>query len=229
MQCFLNWYTSLAFHSPVFFLILIILKVDLKDESSSRDVVCGALDSFIEACRPFLSGSNHLIGDQERTPRSPASTRVPFIDFCSAKTDDMNCEDPVESPITKNYMRFVNSVSMVASKDLATKSFCSSLVPADIQFRSTSNSQLTADQQASNIVQIVYKQSPMNFDPHSASVSSIATIRKISSHPILLASFSAVVRVKDLNPSVVACVDLSLFKPGSKNRSRFVFKCCVVH
>jgi hypothetical protein len=209
------------------------VKVDLKDEPSSCDVVCGALDSFIEACRPFLSGSNHLIGDQERTPRSPASSRVPFVDFCSAKnlsaSDDMICEDPAESPITKNYMRFVNSVSMVASKDLATKSFCSSLVPADIQFRSTSNSQLTADQQASNIVQIVYKKSPTNFDPHSASVSSIAKIRKVSSHPILLASFSAVVRVKDLNPSVVACVDLSLFKPGSKNRSRFVFKCCVVH
>jgi hypothetical protein len=199
------------------------LQVDLSDESASFDLVCGAVDSFVEECRPFSSGSVHLIGEQERTPRNVAATRGPSADFHSAKPSttsvDIDTEDVTESsPLTKNYMRFINSISLVKSKELDKNSFCSSLTPADIQFRSSEGSFLTADQQASNIVHIVYK--------HAASMSiqnsgTEKKIRKISSIPILLASFSIIVRVKDFNPSVMTCVELSLSKPGSNSSSRY--------
>ncbi len=201
------------------------LQVDLNDESASYDVVCSAMDSFVEECRPFLSGSVRLSAEQERTPRTFAATRGPFADFHSVKPSttsvDIDTEDATESsPLTKNYIRFINSISLVKSKELDTQSFCSSLTPADIQFRSTESSFLTADQKASNIVQIAYKHSESFGIQDSGTVKNI---RKISSLPISLASFSFIVRVKDFSPDVVTCVELSLSKPGSNSNSRYVF------
>jgi hypothetical protein len=84
-------------------------------------------------------------------------------------------------------------------------------------------SHLTTDRQASNAVQIVYKK------PAAPVVSGAdgKELRKISSLPISLPSFAAKVSVKDLEPSDVAFVELSLSNPGSAI-SRFVSHLCCI-
>ncbi len=117
-------------------------------------------------------------------------------------------------------MRFIDLVSLVASNEHRSQPCCSSTAPSDIEFRSGSH--LTADRQASNAVQIVHKK------PAAPVVSEAdgKGLRKISSLPISLPSFAAKFSVKDLEPSDVAFVELSLSNPGSAIR-RFVFHLCV--
>jgi hypothetical protein len=201
-------------------------------------VVCSATDSFIEECRPFMSPSaSYVIGDREQTPRPLTETQGPSVDVHAAKNSPTSSPHLIEnaaksSPLTKSFLRFIDSLSIVTSNDRHKKSFCSSSTPAEFQFRPTAGSLLTADQQASNIVQIVHKKPSSGnsgagggyIPPHMIGDLNVTDkVRKISSLPISSASFSAIVRVKDVDSSVVACVELSLSKPGSKIPNRFLF------
>ncbi len=197
-------------------------------------MVCSATDSFIEECRPFMSpAASYVIGDREQTPRPLTETQGPSVDFHAAQNSPTSSPHPIEnaaksSPLTKSFLSFIDSISIVTSSDRHKKSFCSSSAPADFQFRSSAGSLLTADQQASNIVQIVHKKpSPGNSGAGGAyavgDLNVMDKVRKISSLPISSASFSAIVRVKDVDTGVVACVELSLSKPGSKTTNRFLF------
>ena len=192
-------------------------------------MVCSATDSFIEECRPVMSpAASYVIGDREQTPRPLTETQGPPVDFHGAQNSPtfQSIENAAKSsPLTKSFLRFIDSISIVTSSDRHKKSFCSSSAPADFQFRSSAGSLLTADQQASNIVQIVHKKpSPGNSGAGGGyAVGDLDKVRKISSLPISSASFSAIVRVKDVDAGVVACVELSLSKPGSKTKNRFLF------
>jgi hypothetical protein len=173
-------------------------QVDLNDESTCSAVICGAVDSLIEECRPFMCGDGiHNVAD------------------CSS--------------LANAFRRYISIMSLTTSNESKKQTLCSSSsAPADIQFQSNAGSYLIADQQASNIVQIVYKKPA----PTQAQVEYEAIAksrRRILSFPIPMASFSAKVCVKDLNHDHVACVELCLSKPGSDASSRFVLNSDFAH
>lgn len=195
-------------------------------------MICGAVDYFIQECQPYLrlssSGSIPPLLHQETTPRSQKATLLapavgPFKGENSSASGDSTGENVTDaSPLTKAYMQFINLVSLVTSNENQAKPFCLPTVPVDIDFRSVLGSHMTADRQASNVVQIVYKKPAAIVAVSGADGKGS---RKISSLPISLSSFAAKVSVKDLEPSDVACVELSLSNPGSAI-NRFVFHFC---
>jgi hypothetical protein len=173
-------------------------QVDLNDESTCSAVICGAVDSLIEECRPFMCGDGiHNVAD------------------CSS--------------LANAFRRYISIMSLTTSNESKKQTSCSSFsAPADIQFQSNAGSYLIADQQAPNIVQIVYKKpSPTQAQVEYEAIAK--SLRRILSFPIPMASFSAKVCVKDLNHDHVACVELCLSKPGSDASSRFVSNSDFVH
>jgi hypothetical protein len=127
------------------------------------------------------------------------------------------------SSLGNSFRRFNSIMSLATSHESEkSRSSSSSSAPADIRFQSNSGSYLIADQQASNIVQIVYKK-PLPAQVQTGGFEAIAKdSRRISSFPIQMASFSLNICVKDLNHNDVACVELCLSKPGSSASNRFV-------
>jgi hypothetical protein len=207
-------------------------QIDVNNESASRDLICSAVDSFLDACEPFLSSSTSGLNHLEQTPRSytPAEASLLKQSPASSRNQIENSSD--SSPLTKAYMRFAHSLSLASSN--FENSFCASSVPVDLQFRSIAGSNLTSNQQATNCVQIVH----MKPDPSQRRLSAInygtisqrngfesenKTPRKISSLPISLATFCAKVCVKDLDSSDVAFVELIMYTPDSSTCNRFVF------
>lgn len=209
-----------------FFFTDVHKQIDVNNESASRDLICSALDSFLDACEPFLSSSTSGLNHLEQTPRSytPAEASLLKQSPASSRNQIENSSD--SSPLTKAYMRFAHSLSLASSN--FENSFCASSVPVDLQFRTIAGSNLTSNQQASNCVQIVHmkpdpSQRRPSLQPRSGFESENKTPRKISSLPISLATFCAKVCVKDLDCSDVAFVELIMYTPDSSTCNRFVF------
>lgn len=205
-------------------------QIDFNNESASRDLICSAVNSFLDACEPFLSSSTSGLNLQEQTPRSSTAAEGTLLKQFPASSGNQIETSSDLSPLTKAYMRFAHSMCLASSN--FENSFCASTVPVDLQFRSIVGSKLASDQHASNSVQIVLKPDPKTcvsppsfggFGSNSGFESGNKTPRKISSLPISLATFSARICVKDLDFNDVAFVELIIYTPDSNTSNRFVF------
>jgi hypothetical protein len=205
-------------------------QIDVNNESASRDLICSAVNSFLDACEPFLSSSTSGLNLQEQTPRSCTAAEGSLLKQFPASSGNQIENSSDLSPLTKAYMRFAHSMCLASSN--FENSFCASTVPVDLQFRSIVGSKLASDQHASNSVQIVLKPDPKTgvsppsfggFGSNSGFESGNKTPRKISSLPISLATFSARICVKDLDFNDVAFVELIIYTPDSNTSNRFVF------
>lgn len=187
------------------------------------------MDSFLDACEPFLFSSTSGLNHREQTPRSYTPAEATLLKQSPASSRDQIENSSDSSPLTKAYMRFAHSLSLASSS--FENSFCASSVPVDLQFRSIAGSNLTSNQQATNCVQIVLMKpdpsqrrlSAINYGQRNGFESENKTPRKISSLPISLATFCAKVCVKDLDSSDVAFVELIMYTSDSSTCNRFVF------
>ncbi len=187
----------------------------------SHELVCGAVDVFIDACQPCLSQSPLGSIHRENTPRSSSVGSSSISKQFSASSFNLFDDSSVCSPLSRAYMTFAHLLSLASSN--CEKKISPSSVPAHLMFPSTENCSLASDQQASNCVQIIYRKSAVA-ELRAADTAESRTpskvSRKIYSHPISLASFCAKFCVKDLSASDVACVELVMHAPGSTSSDR---------